>query len=160
MNNAQLAKMIKITCKEKKIPVNKLLSECDIRKSLIYDLEKRDYTPSVAIIEQIADYLECSVDYLLGRTDTPNIETNNIFKPSLSHSNFGTVNGNVTGNISNAMGESITINNSESDAPEISNEYEYMIALLNSLDKRDRRHAIVEIECMLEDDYKLKKNNE
>ncbi|MBE6877158.1 MAG: hypothetical protein E7496_10665 [Ruminococcus sp.] len=25
------------------------------------------------------------------------------------------------------------------------------------MDKRDRRHAIVEIECMLEDDYKLKK---
>ena len=55
MNNAQLAKMIKETCKSKGISVSKMLSECGIRKGLIYDLEKRDWTPSVAIAEQIAN---------------------------------------------------------------------------------------------------------
>ncbi len=72
MENIQLAQIIKNTCKLKKVSITKLLNECNIRKSLIYDLEKRDYTPSVATIEQIANYLDCSVDYLLGRTDNPN----------------------------------------------------------------------------------------
>lgn len=71
MNNAQFADMIKKTCKANGISVSKMLLECGIRKSLIYDLEKRNWTPSIAIAEQIADYLDCSVDYLLGRTDKP-----------------------------------------------------------------------------------------
>ncbi|WP_369597904.1 helix-turn-helix domain-containing protein [uncultured Oscillibacter sp.] len=36
-------------------------------------MEKRDWTPSCEILEKIADYLDCSVDYLLGRTDNPDI---------------------------------------------------------------------------------------
>lgn len=71
MNNAQFAKTIKELCKNHGTSISKMLSECGIRKSLIYDLEKRDWTPSIAVAEQIADYLDCSVDYLLGRTDDP-----------------------------------------------------------------------------------------
>lgn len=67
MNNAQSAAIIKARCKSKGIAVNTLLADCGIRKSLIYDMEKRDKTPSAEILEQIADYLECSVDYLIGR---------------------------------------------------------------------------------------------
>ncbi len=73
MDNAQMARIIKDTCKQSGISVSKLLSECNIRKSLIYDLEKRDYTPSIAIAEQIANYLDCSIDYLLGRTNNPKV---------------------------------------------------------------------------------------
>lgn len=69
MDNAQSANIIKTLCKEKGCPVSKMLSECKIRKSLIYDMEKRDWTPAATVFEQIADYLDCSVDYLLGRTD-------------------------------------------------------------------------------------------
>ena len=72
MKNEQFAKMIKQVCKEKRLPVSKMLIECGIRKGLIYDLEKRDWTPSVATVEAIADYLDCSIDYLVGRTDNPN----------------------------------------------------------------------------------------
>ena len=72
MNNLQMAKIIKDTCKNQGITIATLLSECNIRKSLIYDLEKRNYTPSVAVVEQIAEYLNCSVDYLLGRTEKIN----------------------------------------------------------------------------------------
>ncbi|MDE5771673.1 MAG: hypothetical protein K2I06_08640 [Ruminococcus sp.] len=71
MNNAQIAQNIKDECKTKKVSVSKLLEDCVIRKGFIYDLEKRDYTPSVEIMGKIADYLDVSVDYLLGRTDTP-----------------------------------------------------------------------------------------
>ncbi|MDO5397882.1 MAG: helix-turn-helix transcriptional regulator [bacterium] len=73
MNNAQTAQIIKTTCKIKSITISKLLEECKIRKSLIYDMEKRDFTPSAQVFENIADYLDCSVDYLLGRTDNPAI---------------------------------------------------------------------------------------
>ncbi|MCI8388119.1 MAG: helix-turn-helix transcriptional regulator [Clostridiales bacterium] len=73
MNNAQLATTIKTLCKQNNISISKLLNECNIRKSFIYDLEKRDYTPSAQAVETIADYLNCSVDYLLGRTNNPEI---------------------------------------------------------------------------------------
>ncbi len=72
MDNAHTAQMIKSICKVKNVSISKLLNECNIRKSLIYDLEKRDYTPSVSVIEQIANYFDCSIDYIMGRTDDPN----------------------------------------------------------------------------------------
>lgn len=36
-------------------------------------MEKRNAKPSVEVVESIADYLDCSVDYLLGRTNNPEI---------------------------------------------------------------------------------------
>ena len=36
-------------------------------------MEKRNKIPSAEIFEQIADYFDCSVDYLLGRTNIPDI---------------------------------------------------------------------------------------
>lgn len=73
MKNAQTAQIIKTQCKNKNVSVAKMLEDCDIRKSLIYDLEKRDWTPSAELLEKIADYLDISVDYLLGRTDVPDV---------------------------------------------------------------------------------------
>lgn len=73
MDNAKSASIIKSLCKSRGITVSTLLRECKIRKSLIYDMEKRDWTPSAKTLEEIADYLDCSVDYLLGRTDKPEV---------------------------------------------------------------------------------------
>ena len=73
MDNAKTAAIIKSLSKEKGLAVNTMLITCAIRKSLIYDMEKRDWTPSAEVLEKIADYLDCSVDYLLGRTDNPQI---------------------------------------------------------------------------------------
>ena len=73
MDNAQSANIIKQLCKSQSTTITTLLTECHIRKSLIYDMEKRDWTPSAQIFEQIADYFNVSVDYLLGRTDNPQI---------------------------------------------------------------------------------------
>ena len=75
MNNAKTAEIIKTYCKSKSISVAALLADCHIRKGLIYDMEKRDMTPSAEILEQIANYLDCSIDYLLGRTEIPEINT-------------------------------------------------------------------------------------
>lgn len=73
MENAQIANKIKQVCKSNKKTISKMLLDCDISKSFIYDMEKRNKSPSCDKVTRIADYLDCSVDYLLGRTDNPEI---------------------------------------------------------------------------------------
>jgi len=73
MQNAQIAFHIKSLCKERKITVKKLLSDCGIRNSLISDMVSRDWTPSVKIIINIAEYFGVSIDYLVGRTENPEV---------------------------------------------------------------------------------------
>lgn len=62
---------IKALCKEKGIAIKKLLEDADINRNFIYALEKSGQIPSADKLERIADFLDCSVDYLLGRTDNP-----------------------------------------------------------------------------------------
>lgn len=69
MDNAQVADRIKDLCKSKKITVKSMLESCDLSPNFIYDFTKKGQVPSVNKIETIADYLECSVDYLLGRSE-------------------------------------------------------------------------------------------
>lgn len=64
---------IKSLCKSKGVTVKTLLESTDINRNFIYDLEKSGRIPSADKFERIADYLDCSVDYLLGRTDNPEI---------------------------------------------------------------------------------------
>ena len=73
MNNVQLANTIKMLCKSKKVTVKSLLENCKINRNFMYDLEKKAQAPSADKLEAIADYFGCSVDYLLGRTDNPEI---------------------------------------------------------------------------------------
>lgn len=73
MENAQIANRIKQVCKSNKKTISKMLLDCDISKSFIYDMEKRNKSPSCDKVTRIADYLDCSVDYLLGRTDNPEV---------------------------------------------------------------------------------------
>lgn len=72
MQNSQIAKRIKERCKICNVAVSILLINCGINKNFIYDLEKKDKSPSADKLILIADYLDCSVDYLLNRTDKPN----------------------------------------------------------------------------------------
>ena len=73
MSNKTISSLIKNLCKERKIAVRTLLEQCDINRNFMYDLEKKSVAPSCDKIERIADYLDCSVDYLLGRTDNPEV---------------------------------------------------------------------------------------
>ncbi len=79
MKNIQIATIIKQLCKSKNITVKFLLEQCNINKGFMYELEKRGKVPSIDKLELIADYLNVSVDYLLGRTD---IENSNIATPN------------------------------------------------------------------------------
>ena len=71
-NPHEISEKIKSLAQNKKITVKKLLEDCAINKGFIYDLEHKLTYPSCDKIYRIADYLDCSVDYLLGRTDNPN----------------------------------------------------------------------------------------
>lgn len=73
MQNIHITTTIKTLCKSRNITISTLLTDCNLTKSFIYDLEKRSTSPSCDKISRIADYLGCSVDYLLGRTDNPEI---------------------------------------------------------------------------------------
>lgn len=55
-----------------KLSKNKLLSNVGLNKS-VFDNMKKGTIPSVDKIHKIADYLNVSVDYLLGRTDNPTV---------------------------------------------------------------------------------------
>lgn len=55
----------------KNLSINQMLKNADLSTSIL-DNMKRGRLPSVDKIYNIADYLDCSVDYLLGRTDNPN----------------------------------------------------------------------------------------
>lgn len=70
MDNLQVHDNIKKLCKSKKITIKSLLENCNINRNFMYDL-KSNQKPSVESLEKIADYLDCSIDYLIGRTDNP-----------------------------------------------------------------------------------------
>ena len=70
-NSKQTADCIKQLAKEKHIAVNAMLIACDINKDALYTMQSKGFYPRVEALTKIADYLDCSVDYLLGRTDNP-----------------------------------------------------------------------------------------
>ena len=73
MNNSQeVATTIKTLAKSKKITIGKMLSDCDLSKNALSTMQSGGYLPRTETLAKIADYLDCSVDYLLGRTDNPN----------------------------------------------------------------------------------------
>lgn len=109
-NQQEMALKIKQTAKEKKISLKMLLDSCDLNINYISDLSKGNQA-LVSNVYKIADYLEVSVDYLLGRTDNQSGYSNN----NLSNSD------NV------AFGENAQVNNNgklDGISKEMLNEFE------------------------------------
>ena len=55
------------------ISLNKLEEKLGFSRNTIYNMKKS--TPNVERVSMIADYFNVSTDYLLGRTDNPNISS-------------------------------------------------------------------------------------
>lgn len=70
-SSQELAITLKEYAKSKKIPVGKMLSDCGLSINTLSSMRAGGYYPRLEAITKIADYLDCSVDYLLGRADTP-----------------------------------------------------------------------------------------
>lgn len=71
-NSQEIAKRIKLMAKSKKISLKNMLSDCELGINSISQMSKGNDMLSKNLAK-IADYLDCSVDYLLGRTDNPEI---------------------------------------------------------------------------------------
>ena len=78
MYNAQdLVHRIKNRAKQQNVLIRDMLSFCGLSINAISQISDKKGLSSFSLA-QIADYLDCSVDYLLGRTDNPNSHKNNL----------------------------------------------------------------------------------
>lgn len=68
-----IADRIKFAAKAKGIPVKKLLADVSLGFNTMSNMKTS--MPKADSLARIADYLECSVDYLLGRTNEPTGDT-------------------------------------------------------------------------------------
>lgn len=75
-----VAERIKAILKLKKISASKMLTDCNLNKNALSTMQSGGYLPRLEAVAQIADYLNCSVDYLLGRTDNPDVNHNPVEK--------------------------------------------------------------------------------
>lgn len=78
----KVAERIKSLAKQKNCSVGTLLSECDLSKNALSSMRSGGFFPRVETIARIADYLDCSIDYLLGRSEIPDLRGR--VSPSLS----------------------------------------------------------------------------
>ena len=72
-NSQEVSNTIKSYAKSKKIATGKMLSDCELSKNTLSSMQSGGYLPRAETLARIADYLDCSVDYLLGRTDNPEV---------------------------------------------------------------------------------------
>ena len=89
-NTQEIAKRIKNVIKTRNEPLGTMLSNLEMGVNTVSELGKGKQI-SYLNFAKIADYLNVSVDYLLGRTDEPSIKNSNIIS----------INGNNSSNISN-----------------------------------------------------------
>lgn len=68
-----LAVRIEELVKIKGTNVAAILKQCGVNKNMVFTLKSRGSMPQVDNIAKLADALECSIDYLMGRTDYPEI---------------------------------------------------------------------------------------
>lgn len=103
MYSAQLTiERIQALIKEKGLTQKEVLKQCDINENTLKRMTDNKGMSSF-YIAKIADRLDCSVDYLLGRTDNPNVtgdtyingDNNGIQAVNNGNNSNLTVNGNT-----------------------------------------------------------------
>ncbi len=97
----ETAFIIKQTAKAKNITIKQLLENCNLSINTVSELSKGKRMSYISFAK-IADALDCSMDYLMGRTDRPEI--------SQSYSNNSISNSN---NIAFGENSSVKITNEE-----------------------------------------------
>lgn len=69
--SSNVAERIKDLAKRRKISVKQLLEDVGLGFNTMSNMKTS--MPKADNLAKIADYLDCSVDYLLGRTDNPEV---------------------------------------------------------------------------------------
>lgn len=70
-NSQDIAQSIKEISKARNITIKKLLEDVGLGFNTMSNMKTS--MPKADNLAKIADYLDCSVDYLLGRTDNPEV---------------------------------------------------------------------------------------
>ncbi len=70
-NSYDIAERIKLYAKSKHLPVKQILSDAGLGFNTMSNMKTS--MPKADTLAKIADQLGCSVDYLLGRTDNPEV---------------------------------------------------------------------------------------
>ena len=136
MYNAQCTKdRIKNICKVKKVNMEQMLVDCSLGVNAIRQINDTKGMASFSLAK-IADYLDCSVDYLLGRTDSPTVSGNNIIQSSNV----------INGNNGNHSPLTVTETEKENNCKEIE-------ALLEKMPRSKQLRAIADIIDLLEEKY-------
>lgn len=73
--SSDIAQKIKGLAKEKNVSISDMLQKIELGRNTMANFKTS--MPKADNLAKIADYLECSVDYLLGRTDDPVLHTIN-----------------------------------------------------------------------------------
>lgn len=71
-NSPYVANRIKSYAKSKNVSLKSILENCNLGSNTFSHM-LHDRVLAFDSLARIADYLDCSVDYLLGRTDNPEI---------------------------------------------------------------------------------------
>lgn len=72
-NSTNIAERIKQLVKSNNFIIKDMLKECGLSKNALSTMTSGGSIPKSENLARIADYLNCSVDYLLGRTDNPGL---------------------------------------------------------------------------------------
>ena len=124
----QIAERIKVAAKSRNIVIKVMLEECGLSKNTLSSMISGGSTPKSENLAKIADYLNCSVDYLLGRTDNPNVTG-----ISVTDNNQMSLTGN------NSISINANPNNSTSDDRQL-------FDMIKNLDLVDRSKIILHID--------------
>lgn len=121
--SSKIAESIKNCSKLKGIHLKDMLIELNLNKNTLSNMYNGSMLKGDSLA-RIADYLDCSVDYLLGRTEQPSSTVNNI-------------EGNVTGNavMQGSHSSNVTVTNGASALTEEETE---LLRLFQSLDVKRR----------------------
>ena len=94
--SSDIAQKIKLLAKNKNVSVKQMLEDLNLGFNMLTNMKKS--MPKADNIARIADYLDCSVDYLLGRT---------IAETKINSNNTISGNNNIIGS-GNSVGEKLS----------------------------------------------------
>lgn len=130
MENTQIiAERIKAVSQSRGISVKKVLSDCEVDKNIVNKLASGKDTSTQTIVK-IANYLECSADYLLGRIDNPTVTG-------------GTYIRNNNHNVNQAINGDVNINTDTSEKDD-----KQLFEMIKGLDLVERSKIITQIDEM------------
>lgn len=135
-NSQETIFRIKQRAKEQGIAILDLQTKCDLGRNAISQAAKSQDGMKARNLFAIAEVLDCSVDYLLGRTDNPTVSGNNIIQSSNV----------INGNNGNHSPLTVTETEKENNCKEIE-------ALLEKMPRSKQLRAIADIIDLLEEKY-------